>query len=344
MWRTTGPLAESPPAAAPSEAVTTPAAEPGEPLRLPGPRPEWSTLKADSDPGPLPVALMARAARSQPLSRAVESYQEGRFAEASRTCKRFLKGGRTGADGPYAQFLWAASKFQQGELGRSYDLFEDLTSKFPGSELGPHVARWELAIASRFLAGHKEQLLGLRILDMRLDAQVILERLVERYPYGQLTDRLLGRLGDCYRASGDYAQAVLYYDRMLRDFPRSAVAAQVAFRRVECLLLDCSGPTHDVNGLREAEDDLRSFIAAHPRDSRIESARQYLRTVRELQAEHLYRIAQFYVVQQRWEASRRCFSIIRERFADTTWASKAGRRLDQLTPPSLTVTGEEPLP
>ncbi len=343
MWRGTGALVESAAVGAEEEPLAA-AAAPGEPLPFPTPEPDWRTLKADSDPGPLPVALMERAARYEPLSRAVESFQAGRFGQASRTCKRYLAGGVVAADGPYAQFLWAASEFHRGELNRSYDLFEDLERKFPATELGPHVARWELAIASRFLAGHKEKLLGLRIRDMRLDAQVILERLVERSPYGQLTDRLLARLGDCHRATGSYAEAILYYDRMLRDFPRSPVARQAAFSRLECLLLDCSGPGHDVGGLREAEQGLRGFIATYPRGPRAERARQYHRTVAEMQAEHAYRIAEFYVVQRRWEAARHYFSLVQERFTNTVWAGRADRRLKQLTPPSLTITGREPLP
>jgi len=343
MWRGTGALVESTAVGAEEEPLAA-AAAPGEPLPFPTPALDWEALKADSEPGPLPAVLMERAARCEPLSRAVEFFQAGRFAEASRTCKRYLAGGEAAADGPYAQFLWAASEFRRGELNRSYDLFEDLERKFPASELGPHVARWELAIASRFLTGHKEKLLGLRIRDMRLDAQVILERLVERSPYGQLTDRLLARLGDCYRATGSYAEAILYYDRMLRDFPRSPVAGQAAFSRLECLLLDCSGPGHDVGGLREAEQGLQDFIAAYPRAPRAERARQYLRTVAEMQAEHGYRIAEFYVVQRRWEAARHYFSLVQERFTNTAWAERAGRRLRQLTPPSLTFTGREPLP
>jgi outer membrane assembly lipoprotein YfiO len=287
---------------------------------------------------------MEAAARSQPLGEAVESYQAKDFARAGRSCRRFLRGSELDALGPLAQFLWAASEFRRGELNRSYDLFEDLERKFPASELGPQIARWELAIASRFLAGHKEKLLGLRIRDMRADAQVVLERLVERYPYGQLTDRLLARLGDCYRATGDYAQAVLYYDRLLRDFPRSPVAGEVEFSRLECMVLDCSGPGHDISGLREAEQGLRAFIGVYPREPRGEQAQQYLRTVRELEAEHAFRIAEFYVTRERWEAARRYFRLVQERFGETAWGPRASRRLTELTPPPLLVGREEPEP
>jgi outer membrane assembly lipoprotein YfiO len=345
MWRSTGQLAESPPPPAPSatavaegeqppSAPAVPAAR--ERLRFPVREPDLAALQPDSDPGPLPALLLERAARSEALGRAVESFQANDFARASWTCQRLLKSKEVGADGPLAQFLWAASEFERGELNRSYDRFEELEKKFPVSEVGPQVARWELAIASRFLAGHKEKLLGMRIRDMRADAQVVLDRLVERYPYGQLTDRILLRLGDCHRAAGDYAQAVLYYDRLLRDFPRSPLAKQTDFSRLECLLLDCRGPAYDIGGLSEAEQGLDSFISSYPNDPLTEVARQYRRTVRELQGEHAYRVAEFYVGQRRWQAARQYFSLVRANFADTAWAAEAGRRLEQLTAPSLT--------
>lgn len=343
MWRGTGPLRERPAekAEAAAEAPTAPAAAA---LLFPPRQPDWSLLEPDAEPGPLPVALVDRAARSEPLGRAVEYFQAGDFARVSRTCRRFLRSGKAGPDGPFAQFLWAAGEFRRGELDRSYDLFEDLLKKFPASPLGPDVVRWELAIAVRFLAGHKGKLLGLRVRDMRYDAQVILERLIDRYPYGQLTDRLLARLGDGYRAVGDYPQALLYYDRMLRDFPRSPLAKEVEFSRLECLLLDSSGPGYDIAGLREAEAGLKDFLRTYPQDPRAERVRGYLRTVRELEAEHAYHIGEFYVVGRRWEAARRYFRMVRDRFADTSWAARAARRLEQLTPPSLVTTAEEPLP
>jgi outer membrane assembly lipoprotein YfiO len=345
MWRSTGQLAESPPAPAaaatavaegaqPPSAPAVPAAR--EPLRFPRREPDLTALQADSDPGSLPALLLERAARSEALGRAVESFQANDFAKASWTCQRLLKSGQAGGDGPFAQFLWAASEFQRGELNHSYDRFEELEKKFPASELGPHAARWELAIASEFLAGHKEKLLGMRIRDMRADAQVVLDRLVGRYPYGQLTDRILVRLGDCHRAVGEYSQANLYYDRLLRDFPRSPLAKQTEFSRVECLLLDCRGPAYDIGGLTDAEQGLDSFISSHPNDPLTEAARQYRRTVRELEGEHVYRVAEFYMGQRRWQAARQYFNLVRTNFADTAWAAEAGRRLEQLTAPSLT--------
>lgn len=344
MWQGTGELVESlPPAAAPTTATQPeqpPSAAPTpsqpEPLRFPAREPDPRALQADSDPGPLPVALLERAARSEALGHAVESFQADDFAKASSTCQRLLKGGQAGGEGPFAQFLWAASEFQRDELDRSYDLFEELEKKFPGSEMGPHAAHWELAIASRFLAGHKEKLLGMRIRDMRADAQVVLNRLVERYPYGQLTDRILARLGDSHRSAGDYAQAILYYDRLLRDFPRSPLAKQTEFSRLECLLLDCRGAAYDVGGLSDAEQGLEIFVSTYPNDPLTEAARQYRRTVRELEGEHTYRVAEFYVGQRRWEAARQYFALVKARFADTTWAAEASRRLEQLTAPSLT--------
>jgi outer membrane protein assembly factor BamD (BamD/ComL family) len=176
----------------------------------------------------------------------------------------------------------------------------------------------------------------MRIRDMRADAQVVLDRLVGRYPYGQLTDRILARLGDSHRAAADYPQAVLYYDRLLRDFPRSPLTKQTEFSRLECLLLDCRGPAYDVGGLNEAEQGLDTFIVTYPNDPLTEVARQYRRTVRELEGEHAYRVAEFYVGQRRWEAARQYFALVKADFADTTWAAEAGRRLEQLTAPALT--------
>lgn len=341
MWQATGQLMESPPpvTTAPTKGEQPAAAAApvrGEPLRFPAREPDLAALQADSNPGPLPAVLLERAARSEALGRAVESFQANDFAKASWTCQRLLKSGQAGGDGPFAQFLWAASEFQRGELNHSYDRFEELEKKFPASELGPHAARWELAIASEFLAGHKEKLLGMRIRDMRADAQVVLDRLVGRYPYGQLTDRILVRLGDCHRAVGEYSQANLYYDRLLRDFPRSPLAKQTEFSRVECLLLDCRGPAYDIGGLTDAEQGLDSFISSHPNDPLTEAARQYRRTVRELEGEHVYRVAEFYMGQRRWQAARQYFNLVRTNFADTAWAAEAGRRLEQLTAPSLT--------
>jgi outer membrane assembly lipoprotein YfiO len=176
----------------------------------------------------------------------------------------------------------------------------------------------------------------MRIRDMRADAQVVLDRLVERYPYGQLTDRMLLRLGDCHRLAGDYPQSVLYYDRVLRDFPRSPLAKQAEFSRLECLLLDCRGAAYDIGGLSEAEQGLDSFISTYPNDPLTGVARQYRRTVRELEGEHAFRVAEFYVGQRRWQAARQYFSLVRVNFADTAWAAEAGRRLEQLTAPTLT--------
>jgi hypothetical protein len=116
MWRSTGQLVESPaPTAAGPTAVTqaeqpAPGEQPAAPaqreeLRFPAREPDLAALQGDSDPGPLPALLLERAARSEALGRAVESFQANDFAKASWTCQRLLKSGQAGGDGPFAQFL-----------------------------------------------------------------------------------------------------------------------------------------------------------------------------------------------------------------------------------------------
>jgi outer membrane assembly lipoprotein YfiO len=333
MWRSTGVLT-APEGSVPA---STGARTEASPLVLPSKEPAWSGLKEDADPGPLPAAVADKLRTVEELNRAAEAYRHGKYGNAAGVCTSFIKETPTHAAGPYAQFLWAASEFQQGNLLRSYDLLDDLNTKFPASELTPYTARWQLAIASRFLLGYRETFLGMKIRGTPDDAQRILERMLERYPYGQLTDRLLVRLGDRYRSVGDYNQAILYYDRVLRDFLRSPLAVDAEFSRLECLILDTTDAHHDVSGLREANDGLRLFIEQHPRDTRAPKARAYLDTIHAMLAEHTFLIAEFYAIQHRWQASRRYFQQVTDQFSDTPWAPRARRRLEQIRPPELVV-------
>jgi len=338
MWRSTGGLTEPPGRAA---AARGPLSQEKR-LSLPPVEPPWNGLDSDAEPGPLPATVLDEAAQAKELGRAAQAYQNHEYRRAAGICNDLIKQAPTSPSGPHAQFLWAASEFRRGRLLRSYDLFEDLSDKYPASELIPYVARWELAIASRFLLGHREKFLGLKIRGTGADAQQILERMLQRYPYGQLTDRLLARLGDRYRSVEDYHQAILYYDRLLRDFARSPLARDAEFSRLECLILDTTDAHHDVSGLREAEEGLKFFAARYATDPRAATARGYLRTVHEMQAEHVFVIAEFYLVRSRWEACRRYFRRVVNEFGDTEWAARAAERLKQIRPPELVVTYEEP--
>ncbi len=123
-------------------------------------------------------------------------------------------------------------------------------------------------------------------------------------------------LADAYFNDGDYENAALNYEEFLELYPASPKARDALFRLGICYLNLTKGPQWDVTFARKAYNLFGKFIERYPEDPRVDKARKFRRTAKEILAEHEVYIAGTYDMIRKFTASIQRYRDVMEKFGD----------------------------
>ncbi len=124
-----------------------------------------------------------------------------------------------------------------------------------------------------------------------------------RFPYSQFATLAELRLGDVYYEQERYASAIEQYRGFIKLHPNNEYVVYAAYR--VSLSFHGQMPTDwfflppsyekDLSKTKDAERELRYFIARHPKSKYTPEARKYLAQVRRQLADHEFYAAKFYL-------------------------------------------------
>jgi len=87
---------------------------------------------------------------------------------------------------------------------------------------------------------------------------------------------------------------------------------------------------YDKTAAEDAIARFGSFISRFPDSSRVDEAKEKINKLRQSVAKHEYRIGEYYHRNMKYAAARVYFDSIVRDYSETTWAKKAGEKLDEM--------------
>lgn len=252
-----------------------------------GPR----SIEVDDLSEPQLATESERALAAGEVDRAIES--------AEALLERTTDGGRR----QLALFVAAEAHRADAAPVKAFRHYQSLLRDFPWS---PFVARCELPVwelAAAWMAAEPWFLFGDLFSGRERGAEAMRE-FAASFPSSARADDAVAAIAAYRFERGEYEDAVVYWDRVVTDYPDSEWADLAAFRRAECWERDARGPAYDATPLLRAARDYRRYVALRPDGARRAEAEARARAVDEQIAQGELLRADLYLLREQTRGAR----------------------------------------
>ena len=278
------------------------------------------------------AATTQRAVANATLDRAEQSLSAGRAGEAEDALVAWVKtpGNRAAPDRDRALFLLADAYYRGDDWLRAFLQLDELLDTYPESRFfGPALER-QYQIADGYLNGHKNKLLGLRILSQDEKAIDMLFRVRERSPGSPLAERALMRSADFYFAESEFDFAGDAYAAFARAYPRSPEMPKVKLRQALSSLAQFHGVRFDATPLLDARAQFEDLKIQHAETAEQAGVQKFNATINRTLAKKLLVTADWYRRTDRPKAAAYTLQTVLATYPRTAEADQAKAELAKL--------------
>lgn len=150
-----------------------------------------------------------------------------------------------------------------------------------------------------------------------LSAIDVLKTYIERNAGSASVDEAIYLLGECHLRSKDYPNAVLEFERLVRDYPESDSSGAAAFRLGEALFGQSRPVDFDQDFTTRALEQWMSYRRDYPGHWLNGEADRRIATCRARLATKLINTAELYLKLRQFDAARVYFRRVEQEYADT---------------------------
>lgn len=152
-----------------------------------------------------------------------------------------------------------------------------------------------------------------------LKARLAFQTLINTYPDSELAPKAYFAMADSWYKEGGkeaWLQAEAQYKDFIIFYPTHEKAAEAQLKIATLNMRMMTTPDRDTTYARKAEAELKKFIEQFPDDFRVPEAKQKLREVRDVLAEHEYLVGHFYYQKKSYGAAISRFQEVAQKFPD----------------------------
>jgi len=240
------------------------------------------------------------------------------------------------------QFLRGEIKLALGKEMDAAKEFQQLVTKYPNTTL------YDAAIKKQYEIGDKlyEQGQQLKKKKFRLFRGNPLKKAIQVYsmvitnqPFTDAAAEAQYKVGLCHYARKEYVEAAFEYKRVIEDYSTSEWVDDARYGLAKCYYEGSLPPAYDQEPSQLAINAADEFVAQYPDDARAEEVKTIRTEMREKIAQQRLQTAQYYARRRNFEAARIYYTMLSEKFGETTAGAKAKEWLEKN--PDTQVTAAE---
>jgi outer membrane protein assembly factor BamD (BamD/ComL family) len=254
---------------------------------------------------------------------------------------RWINPGRQPRETAALQFQYAETLLADGDTEKAISEYEKVLRYFPDSNYCD-LAQYSIGRALEAQDDHR-------------DAVDAYQKVINEYPNTRLFDKVLEKqrsIADHFfqlgverqekfillRGSG-FDRAIETYRKIIDNQPFSDFAAEAqyriglseaAFGTASCTYSQALPCEYDQTAVEGAISKYNYFLRNFPDSSRADEAREKIRELEEIVAEHEFEVAMYYHHKMRYESARMYLDSIVREYPETKWAKKAGETLGEM--------------
>lgn len=243
-----------------------------------------------------------------------------------KTVRRFPKSGVA----PTAQYKAGELYEKAGNLSAASKEYEKLIKNYPRSTDFNNALEGEFRVATAYLEGARQKVLGVPTLTSVNGAIRIYSFIISNAPYSRYAPLSQFNIGQALERQGDLKAAVVAYKAVVERYPTDPSAAdalyQIGFVSME---ISRSG-SYDRNSAVQARESFEDFLAAYPTSEKAAQAKENLQSLGLQQTGGSLQIARYYDRQRMYKAAIIYYNDVIRQQPTSPESEQAKKRLDAL--------------
>jgi outer membrane protein assembly factor BamD (BamD/ComL family) len=193
---------------------------------------------------------------------------------------------------------------------------------------------YKYQMAKKYYGGMKKPIFGtkkmVKIISAKEDALKLFEEVINAMPHSDIAIDSLFYKGKIQADLEDYKESIEAFQALIRKYPKHELAIE-SFLEIQKVYLKEADPKHqDPNLVDMAELNLKAFKEAFPQEERIIQAEEDFHKIKEIYAQGLFEIGQYYERTKKNEASELYYKKIISSYPDTNSAKLSQARLEKI--------------
>jgi outer membrane protein assembly factor BamD len=275
--------------------------------------------------------VSASSSRDQlDLAKKLES--QGARDDAVKAYKMLLRRWPLSFFAPEAQFRLAKIQEDEADYQNSFKSFQAMVKKYPSSDYFEQALGEQYRIANLYLAGEPQRVWKIPV-GPSMDRTVeMYEQIIKNAPFGTYAAQSEFKIGLAREQQRRYTDAIDAYQKVLDDYPTSAVASNAQYQIGYAWMRAASSAEYDQSAARKAIDAFQDFLVRYPDSDKAAQAQTNIVNMGKQQTQGAYNIAQFYEKQHDTRAAFIYYNEVVREDPNSAQAQLAKKRIQELRP------------
>ena len=228
---------------------------------------------------------------------------------------------------PEAQYYAGRSYEEQGKAYPAFQAYQKTVDTYPFTKRIDEIIEKEYNLGNVLYKKHLGKLMGKEIMTDLERAAEIFEKAKENAPFGEYADKAQFRIGECYKKSEQYNEAVKAFRKLMDEYPKSPLSEKAEYEIAQCAYLASLKSDYDQELTDDAIEGFEKI--AKDRDGLLLSgqAPETIFLLEEKKAENLFKTAQFYESQKHYKSAAIYYEEILEKYPRSSFGDPARANL-----------------
>jgi len=231
-----------------------------------------------------------------------------------------------------AQYSIGRALEAQDDYRDAVDAYQKVINEYPNTRLFEKVLEKQRNITDHFFqlgVERREKFILLRGsgFDRAIETY---RKIIDNQPFSEFAAEAQYRIGLSYFNMELFDEAAAEFQKLIDYYPASDWTVEAAFGTASCTHSQALPCEYDQTAVEGAISKFNYFLRNFPDSSRADEAREKIRELKEIVAEHEFEIAMYYHHKMRYESARLYLDSIVREYPETKWAKKAGETLGEM--------------
>ena len=282
--------------------------------------------------------------------------------------KKLINPKHAAKDTPEEQFKWAMKFYEEKDYKRSAEEFERLTKAFQDSDLAPEAQYYagrsfealgksfpaftayqkvidsypftkrideiierEYDIGQIMYKKHVATLMGIELMTDLERANEVFQKVRDNAPFGSYADKAQFMIGQCYKKSEQYAEAIEAFQRLIDEYPKSNLFDKARYEVAQCTYLASLKPDYDQELTDEAIREFKAIAESREGLGISEDAKTAVGQLENRKAESIFKTAEFYSRNKHYVSAIMYYKEIVDKYPKSPLADVAAKKIETLT-------------
>lgn len=261
---------------------------------------------------------------------AMQFFEEKDYKRAAEEFTRLVTHFKDSDLAPEAQYYAGRSYEEQDKFYPAFSAYQKTIDTYPFTERIDEIIEKEYNLGNELYKKHGGILMGKEIITDLERAVEIFRAVKKNAPFGEYADQAQFMIGECYKKSGLYDEAKGVFQKLIDEYPHSALVDKTQYEVAQCTYLASLKPDYDQELTDEAIKEFKK-IAKDKEDSlTLKKAKDAVFLLENKKAQSLFDTAKFYEKQKRYKSAGIYYRELLNKYSRSPFCKPARERLKDI--------------